>query len=251
MCLVVLAWQVHPLHDLVLAANRDEYHARPTGPLDRWPDLPGVRAGRDLAAAGTWLAVHEDGRFATVTNVRGESSAATQGPSRGDLVAGFLASNDTPAAFARRIAAQGDAYAGFNLLLGDRDSLWYLSNRGEPPRPLAPGVHALSNDRLGTQWPKLQLSFETMGNHVDRGRADAADLFGMLAMREAPWEDETLVWPARSGPFIEGDVFGTRSSTVVQREPGGLAHMEERRFGPLGTALGATRLAVPPAAGGS
>src|SRR3546814_1834839 len=32
MCLIALALDAHPRYSLVLAANRDEYHARPTAP---------------------------------------------------------------------------------------------------------------------------------------------------------------------------------------------------------------------------
>ena len=33
MCLLVLAWRVHPRYPLVLAANRDEFHERPAAAL--------------------------------------------------------------------------------------------------------------------------------------------------------------------------------------------------------------------------
>ena len=49
MCLLLLAWKVHPRYELLVAANRDEHHARPTAPLDYWADAPGVVAGRDVA----------------------------------------------------------------------------------------------------------------------------------------------------------------------------------------------------------
>ena len=61
-------------------------------------------------------------------------------------------------ALARPQHARGialNAYRGFNLLLGDRDSLVYVSNRGRGPEPLPPGVYGLSNHLLDTPWPKL------------------------------------------------------------------------------------------------
>lgn len=243
MCLIVVAWQIHPLHDLVLAANRDEHHSRPTRALDRWDELPGIGAGRDLVAAGTWLAAHEDGRFAAVTNVHEKTPVLPQTPSRGDLVAGFLAASDTPEQHARHLAGTADRYAGFNLLLGDATSLWYVSNRDAGyARALAPGLHALSNHSLGTDWPKLRLGLDAMRQHVDGGRTSAEGLFDMLAMREAPVADEALAWPASSGPFVLGEQFGTRASTLVLRESGNATSIEERRFGPGGVPLGATRL---------
>ena len=37
MCLLVFAWRVHPRYRLIVAANRDEFHERPTAPLGPWP----------------------------------------------------------------------------------------------------------------------------------------------------------------------------------------------------------------------
>jgi len=50
MCLAVVALDAHPRYALVVAANRDEYHARPAAPVDWWDDGShgGMLAGRDL-----------------------------------------------------------------------------------------------------------------------------------------------------------------------------------------------------------
>jgi uncharacterized protein with NRDE domain len=78
MCLILLAWRSRPDFPLVVAANRDEFHARPAAPAAFWHDAPGILAGRDLEALGTWMGVSRGGRFAAVTNYRGarEPSAA-------------------------------------------------------------------------------------------------------------------------------------------------------------------------------
>ncbi|MDR3416990.1 MAG: NRDE family protein, partial [Nevskia sp.] len=70
MCLIAFAWNAHPDYALALAANRDEFHARPSAALGHWPDAPAVAGGRDLREGGSWLALHREGRFAAVTNVR-------------------------------------------------------------------------------------------------------------------------------------------------------------------------------------
>ena len=54
MCLILFAWQRHPRYPLILAANRDEFYARPTRDAHWWEDAP-IFAGRDLEAGGTWL----------------------------------------------------------------------------------------------------------------------------------------------------------------------------------------------------
>ena len=52
MCLILVAWRAHPDYPLVVAANRDEFFARPAAEAGWWPDAPSVFAGRDLEAGG-------------------------------------------------------------------------------------------------------------------------------------------------------------------------------------------------------
>ena len=136
MCLIVLAIGQHPEYPLVLAANRDEFHARPTADADWWDDRPDVLGGRDLQAGGTWLAVSRTGRLATVTNFR-DAKLPHSGPrSRGHLVTDFLESHARPDDYLDSV--DEDAYAGFNLIVADDDGVAYLSNREEGKRILSP-----------------------------------------------------------------------------------------------------------------
>jgi hypothetical protein len=70
MCLVAFAWNVHPRWRLVLAGNRDEFHARPSAPLARWEGDASILAGRDLQAGGTWLGLGAGGRAGRGGGVR-------------------------------------------------------------------------------------------------------------------------------------------------------------------------------------
>lgn len=139
MCLILLAWKVHEGYPLVVAANRDEFHARPAARAAFWDDKSEVLAGRDLQAGGTWMGVSRGGRFAAVTNYRGGAEPGAP-ESRGALVTRFLEGVDVPA-----LAERKAAYSGFNLLAADGESLWWLSNRDGAPRPLAPGWYGLGN----------------------------------------------------------------------------------------------------------
>jgi uncharacterized protein with NRDE domain len=85
-----MAWRCHPRHRLVVAANRDEFHARPSAPLAPWTDLIGVVGGRDLMANGTWLALDARARFGIVTNFRELGRRRRSAPSRGGLIPAFL-----------------------------------------------------------------------------------------------------------------------------------------------------------------
>ena len=70
MCLILFAQNEHPDYSLVLAANRDEFYARPTQPAHRWNDGTDLIAGRDLEAGGTWMGLNPSGQLAAVTNFR-------------------------------------------------------------------------------------------------------------------------------------------------------------------------------------
>ncbi len=243
MCLVVLAFRVNDDHPVVLAANRDEFHARPTREAHWWPDHGDILAGRDLQAGGTWLGVHRSGRFATVTNYRDADSPAGSLESRGRLVTDFLAGDETPLEYLQSI--DGDAFAGFNLLVGDARSVGYLSNRGGGLRDLPPGIYGLSNATLDTPWEKVERSKSRLAGLLDSQQLSESSLMELLGDgdRGPPSEvrDERLPFDiahAITAPFIVSDDYGTRCSTVVRAESSGRWHFLERRFGPQGSQTG-------------
>jgi len=181
-CLIVLAHGVSAAFPFVLAANRDEFYARPTRPVHRWDEDPRVRGGRDLRAGGSWLAIRDDGRFAAVTNVRGARMEG--GPSRGALVADFVKGDADPLDYARGI--RGDDYAGFHLIAGVAGkTIAHVSNEGAPASLIEPGIFAVSNGRPGDDWPKVQLAREAMAAAL-AGDAIEERLFAFLTAAGAP-----------------------------------------------------------------
>ena len=92
MCLILVAWRAHPDFPLLVAANRDEFFARPTTPAGWWTDAPDILAGRDLQAGGTWLGINRQGAFAGLTNFR---DPASQRPKVGDRKSTRLNSSHT------------------------------------------------------------------------------------------------------------------------------------------------------------
>jgi len=226
MCLIVFAWHVVPGLPLVLAANRDEFYARPTAAAAWWPDHPQVYAGRDLQGNGTWLGITQDGRFAALTNIRNPAERRDDVRSRGMLVADYLCGQMTPEEYIEAIGATGEQYNGYNLIVGTPGTLIWYNNRSEDDerngKPLSPGIYGLSNDRLDSPWPK-----------VVRTKAQFASLLCQGAPRDAYFEmlkDTTRCSDCRlpktgvdiewerilSAVCIESPSYGTRSSTVVQ-----------------------------------
>ncbi|MBD8900514.1 NRDE family protein [Rhodanobacter sp. DHG33] len=251
MCLIAFAWQAHPRWRLVLAGNRDEFHARPSAELARWADLP-IVAGRDLEAGGTWLGATDGGRCCVVTNVR-DPRDPQQGASRGLLVSDYLAGDADATVHAERLRARAGDYRPFNLLTFDAHAAFYLGNRPESrAEAVSPGVHGLSNADFNTPWPKTRALMARLDAWLaDRREEDFAPLFSALAdERQAPDADlpDTGVGLERerwlSSAFIRGEHYGTRASTVVAIGHDGSGVIVERRFGPEGRFLGESRLSL-------
>ena len=248
MCLLVLAWAAHPRFRLVVAANRDEYHERPAAPLAKWPEPPGILAGRDLRAAGTWLGLDPTRRFGVVTNFRELQAPEPSAPSRGGLIPRYLSGAHGARQFCARLEDAAGEYSGFNLLLGDAGSLWYGSNRAQPfARELPPGVYGLSNELLDTPWPKLVRVKARFQEWLADADGTAAGLFALLADRAQaaaadgptptgglPREWERIL----SAAFVVHPAYGTRCSTVLMLESDGRAYLAERRFDAAGAPAG-------------
>jgi uncharacterized protein with NRDE domain len=258
MCLLVVAWRRHPRYRLVVAANRDEYHERPAAPLAPWADLPGVVGGRDLLASGTWLALDSRRRCGIVTNFREFGRRRRSAPSRGGLIPAFLAANLAPGEYLQKLETDAPSYAGFNLLLADRDSLWYASNRADQfARELPPGIYGLSNEYLDTPWPKLlrvRARFEAMLAAPEADNRPQQLVRGLLALlddRETaapeslPASELPEDWARKlSAPFVLDPVYGTRCSTVLTVSNDDSLDVVERRFDAGGVMAGETEYAL-------
>lgn len=246
MCLAILAINRTPDLPLVMIGNRDEFHARPTAGLHWWDDKLGVLAGRDLVAGGTWFGVSREGRFGLVTNFR-ERPGADPAMSRGQLLNDFFASPLTVSDFGGRI--DGSGYAGFNLIIGELGGeTLYVSNRGEPAvRTLPSGIYAVSNAMLDTPWPKLVRVRSAMTDWFDTPEHNLEALFKPLrdtkesASPDTPELDIPAPFnKALTAPFIIGENYGTRSTSVVTVSGNDLVTMVERRFEPDGSSSGET-----------
>lgn len=241
MCVVAIAWRAHPRWQLVVAGNRDEYHARPAAPLARWDDKPHILAGRDLQSGGTWLGASEQGRFVVVTNLRGYGLPEKGRPSRGALVTDLLDGADPD-------AVAIDAYNPVNLIHIAGDQAHFLSNRPEPIRTsLSSGLYGLSNGTLDEPWPKT-LRLKSILLDWLTGDADRPELL-LDGLREEILPDIGLdpatpsdvpQEPNHSPIFIHNPVYGTRCSSVLAIDRDGRGVFIERRFSVEGEAVGDT-----------
>lgn len=245
MCLVALALNASPHFPFVVAANRDEFFARPARPMGWWPEQPDLLAGRDLSAGGSWLGLTRAGRFALLTNVREPGRQRADAPSRGALVLDWLNGRDDAPAFAERL---GRGYNGFNLLAADapRGHWHWISNRAAAPRRLADGLHTLSNAALDTPWPKtvglgaalaealsMSRSADVLAERLLAALADATPApdealpdTGVGLERERLLSPRFVSMPDPHRPGLA--LYGTRCSTVLVGEADGALLAIER-----------------------
>lgn len=249
MCLLIFAHHASEQFPLLVAANRDEFHDRPTRPAMFWPKNPELLAGQDARLGGTWMGCTRAGKFAAVTNFRDPAQTAQAPRSRGELPLDFLLGQLPPERYLEQVQKRSHEYAGFNLLLGDAQTLWYFSNsvsggdkKPLEPRALQPGVYGLSNAQLDTPWPKVELGKKHMqelllhGNPIEHdalltlvnsSKLAAIDSLPQTGMNS---EMEQLL----SSQFIQSEHYGTRSSTTLWLDHAGSASWRELSFDPAG-----------------
>ncbi|MGC8121590.1 NRDE family protein [Marinobacter sp. VGCF2001] len=248
MCLITFAIGQNPRFPLVVAANRDEFFHRPTATMDWWQTDSGqhILAGRDLASGGTWLAVAPDGRVTAVTNVR-EGSPETGRYSRGELPIRALA--EPEGKLQAGLAADTERYSGFNLVALAEHGGWYFSNRdAHPGRQLFRGHYGLSNHLLQTPWPKLLRLRSAFAHAVEQANPDT----NALHTRLLPLLQDTSPAPDRmlpdtgvgleterflSSPFVVGENYGTRATTIITQDIDGQLTVTEQSWGPGGKML--------------
>lgn len=251
MCLVAFAFQALPDGGTLIAANRDEFHARAALALSVWPDSPDIIAGRDVSAGGTWMGSTFKGRFGFVTNYRDPALHRTVARSRGDLVVDFLESEVDAATYMDALRTRADQYNGFNLIVGDAIHAAYYSNMGGPPQTLSPGLYLLSNHLLDSPWPKalrLRARLNTMMQAWRDGQAIDPGALTAMMKDETPAADEDLpntgVSLARermlSSPFIISPDYGTRSTAIMYSPKTGAGWIAETRYRPDARVAGAT-----------
>ncbi|WP_087973431.1 NRDE family protein [Oceanobacillus rekensis] len=238
MCLINFQLHDHANYKLVIAANRDEFYERPTAQAQFWEDKPTIMAGRDLMFLGTWLGITKSGRFAALTNYRDPTMEGQMKNSRGEIVTNYLTSNQTPEVFLKTLSADRNNYAGFNVIVGDSDQLFYYNNIQDDISLISSGTHALSNHFLDTPWPKVVKGRRWLEEYLQQNRDVNTDkLFEIVSNAEMandkylPDTGVGVELERKLSPlFIRTPDYGTRSSTVLLVDKNNQVTFVERTY---------------------
>jgi uncharacterized protein with NRDE domain len=260
MCLILFAINSHPDYPFVVAANRDEFYARPTKKIDWWSDYSHVLGARDqadvLGLPGTALGLTQKGKFSAITNIRAPSEKNPDLRTRGELTAKFLAQSKPIHEFITDHQKSFLQYNGFNLLLGDlsnvaRPEFFWISNRllvGDKirqrktinPTAISAGLYGLSNAMLDTPWPKVRSGVAQFAQALarDSGKFNQDAMYFNLLADNNNFSDQVLPstgvsheWEKALAPiFIQTEHYGTRSSTLLRVRKDGMFQMIERSF---------------------
>ena len=242
MCLAIIAFNCLTDWPLIVIANRDELHNRPTLPAEPWSEASNILGGRDLQAGGTWLGMTTSGKLALLTNYREPGRHDPIAPSRGLLTEQYLRGGSLAKSFAQEVQDQCYRYNGFNLIIGDGSDLWYCSNRSDAPvQQVKSGIMGISNATIDTPWPKLTRTRNAvsaiLAQHIPSVPPDPASFFDIMqdtrsaSLSELP---QTGVGPEREkllgSPFIKSERYGTRCITLIMQRSDGLVRFHEKSF---------------------
>jgi uncharacterized protein with NRDE domain len=222
MCLIFFSLKQHPTYKLIVAANRDEFYNRQTAAAGFWKDYPNIVGGKDLEANGTWMGMTKSGKISMLTNYRDPKNINPNAPSRGQLVSDYLEQNILPEDYLKQIEPKAQAYNGFNLLVGNSEEFYYLSNYQTGIDKVTIGLHGLSNHLLETPWPKVKSGKQKFELLLTSESITSQKLFEFLYDGERATDDQlpdTGIGLEReralSSMFIKSPGYGSRCSTVI------------------------------------
>ncbi len=223
MCIILFSYKHPPGYKLVIGTNRDEFLDRPTSPLGYFDEKKNILAGRDLRGGGTWFGVHLNGKHGAITNYRDPALNNRSCLSRGLIIKDYLEGGESPKDFIRNLSKNGSLYNGFNILVGDLNTLYFFSNVTGSTQLLTPGLYGLSNHLLDTPWPKVKRGKDMLEKALARPEPKLQpSVFSLLKDISTPPEEELPItgvgieWERiLSTIFISSPSYGTRSSTFL------------------------------------
>lgn len=200
MCSIILKIDAQ---GVFIGANRDEMVSRLWEmPAAYWP---GVVAGRDVLAGGTWAGVNRHGVVAAILNREGSLGPAPGKNSRGELPIMALAHKTAASAADALKRLDAGMYRSFNLVVADSAGGFLL--RGLEAGP--PVTSKLENGvTMITSGEPNDVSHPRIAKHLPRFAAAGFEDWGaLLADSSGAWET-TLNIPERNG-------FATVCSSLI------------------------------------
>ncbi len=191
---------------ILIGANRDERIDRAWDPpAQYWPEYPGLVAGRDRTAGGTWLGLNQYGMMAAILNRHGTLGPAAGKRSRGELPLLALAAANLDAAAAKIASLDAGNYRSFNFVIADATTaiLFRGLESGKPdPHILGPGTWMITSGEAN------DLSLPRIARHLPKFEAALAPCWpALLADNSAPTESALNIPPE--------DGFATVSSAII------------------------------------
>ena len=237
MCLIFFSIKRHSTYKLIIAANRDEFYNRQTATADFWKDYPNIVGGRDLKANGTWMGMSKSGKISMLTNYRDPKNINPDAPSRGQLVSDYLEQNIASEDYLKSIESKAGVYNGFNLLVGNSEGFYYLSNYKTGINKVTNGLYGLSNHLLETPWPKVEKGKQKLELLLKSESITSQKLFEFLYDGERATDDQlpdTGIGLEReralSSMFIKSPGYGSRCSTVILIDQENTVEFSERVY---------------------
>ncbi|MGB2740880.1 MAG: NRDE family protein [Cognaticolwellia sp.] len=241
MCILFIAVEQHPDYPVIICANRDEFHQRPTQDMHWWPEQ-NILAGKDLQAGGSWLGLSPEGYFSALTNFRRPASFDKNKRSRGDLVVQAL-QNDAQQT-QQYLTQASSQYNDFNLVFGPLNNLQAFDSVQQKFITLKPGFHSVCNGALDDIWPKMASGLKAIETLVTENMLDIETLFALMT-NQARAEQQDLPNTGLSGElelllssiFIVSPDYGTRSSAIILQTTTGEVSVYEHNYNNQGKVL--------------
>ncbi len=250
MCILFFAINQHPEYPVIICANRDEFHQRPTQSMHWWPNDE-VLAGKDLQAGGTWLGLSKQGRFSALTNFRQPHLIDKNKQSRGDLVLQALAKQDDE--MGHLLTTTSSLYNGFNLVFGELNNLTCFDNVSQKHQALHSGFHSLCNGALDDIWPKMALGQANLATAINDTPLDINKLFTLMKSDQQaqtehlPKTGVPLSWEQLlSSIFIVSPEYGTRTTNIITLDNEGNIDIYDQSYNEQGECTQTQSFSIAP-----
>ncbi|MEI6860223.1 MAG: NRDE family protein [Shewanella sp.] len=250
MCILFVALNKHPKYPLIVCANRDEFHHRPTEQAHFWPPKNEILAGKDFEAGGTWLGINKQSGFAALTNLRDPLRQQSEMRSRGELV---LKALDTQSPITLNwLSDHANHYNPFNLIFGDVHELYCFNSIANSLTRLSTGFHSISNGALDDIWPKMARGTLALQKSISTTEEPNIDALLTIMKDETRAKDTDLPqtgigldWERLlSSIYIKHEKYGTRSTSIILQDNSGNSRFIEVRYDGKGRNLGRQQFKV-------